>query len=257
MWFFGERHSPLSYKYQYYVDNRPMTAQDPTMSGWFGLRRLDDPYQKVYISYKLKNDEKLLFLNNIPAQDREKVKAYINYYSQDEKKNLIALGIFPGLLCMSVVNKHSNFRPWINFSLVIFGMWSGNRLLSAFTNKFSSDFFSYYYSKYSHISVDKMLNVKDKRREFFRPDTEEYYRETPQEIWDSKNHHEQHDGSIYYGPHPFNDHENVDELIEINKKFMTGVSEKFDGMNEDLLNEKIDIKRRVRDLPTWEDYKKI
>jgi hypothetical protein len=257
MWFYGERHSPLSYKYQYYVDNRPITAQDPTMSGWFGLRRLDDPYQKIYLKYQLKNEEKVLFINNIPANEREKLKAYISYYSNENQKNRKALAVFPGLLFMSLVTKYSQCKPWISTGLVVLGFWTGYKCVSAFSDKFTSDYLSYFYNKYSHTAVGKISDVVDKRRQFFRPDTEVYYRETPQQIWDSKNHHEQHDGSIYYGPHPFNDHENVDELIEINKKFMTGKSDKFDSLNEDLLDEKIDIKRRIRDLPTWDDYRKI
>jgi hypothetical protein len=67
---------------------------------------------------------------------------------------------------------------------------------------------NYYLHKYSNLAKENLLEIEDPRRKFFRLDTNQYYRETANEIL-HHGHHEgghsgghHHDTSNYFGPHP-------------------------------------------------------
>lgn len=254
MFIYGQRHLPISPMYWDYIECRPMLAQDGSNSGWFGFRRYNNAYQRIYYYFIDSTGSKILFSNNMFAHDREQFKLFSDEVRRiDSKLNLIA--IFPTMLFGSALLKNTNK------STTAFGLftlyYSFNCLIKSYFSSLNSTFYGYYAKKYKNIFVDNLNEVKDKRREFFRPDTSVYYRETAQEIYDKKSAHEQHDGSLYYGPHPFDDHENVDSVVETNRKFMEGHSAWDNQDNELLLTEPIDIKRNVRKLPSVSEYRSI
>lgn len=255
MWHYGDRHNPLHPRFHYYLDNRPILPQDGTR-GFFSFRKLSDPYALKYYVFKSGGSKNILLSTNIPAEEREELSRLEGYYSVFNK-SLTTFSVLPTIALSSIVYKYSDFSKskflvplvfLINYSFV-----SG--LIKGYFSSFISEENSYHYQKYSHLAKQKISDIEDPRRRFFRPDTSVYYRETPQEIFEQKSHAQLHDSSIYYGPHPFDDHENLDSVMEINKKFMEGHSV-FDK-EELVLGEPIDIKRKIRDIPTVDEYKSI
>lgn len=257
MWLLGDRHTPLTQRYANYTDMRPILPQDGT-PGYFGFRKLDDPYKLIYLKYYLGNQFKYLLTTNLPASERERIYAFNSYYPIF-LKNLNVFLIIPTIFFTGAIVKTSGvaLKPYVKASIFISTYFFLKKLSESYLNNSFANVFTYSYWKYSHTAVDQLKDITDKRREFFRPDTKTYYRETPQEIMDKKNHFLLHDSSIYYGPHPFDDHENAENLVELNKKFMTGKAKFDDPHNELLLTEPIDVERRVRSIPTFEDYRKI
>lgn len=257
MWFFGDRHTPLTPRYMNYTDNRPILPQDGT-SGYFGFRKLDDPYRLLYLKFLIGNQPKYILSTNLPASEREKIYNFYGYYPKF-LRNLNTFLIIPTMFFSGAIVKTSGkaLKPYVKVSVFITFYYLFRKGSESYLNNSSANIFTYNYWKYSHTAVEQLKDITDRRREFFRPDTNTYYRESPQEIMDSKNHHLLHDSSIYYGPHPFDDHENAENLVELNKKFMTGKAKFDDPHNELLLNEPIDLERRVRKLPTFEEYRNI
>jgi hypothetical protein len=257
MWLFGDRHTPLSPRYIYYSDMRPILPQDGTR-GYLWFRKLDDPYRLLYLRYYIGKQFKYLLSTNLPTAEREKIYAFQSYYPIF-LKNLNLFLVIPTIFFSGAFIKstQTNLQPYVKASIFVWIYFSLKMFSESYLNDTFTNVFTYNYWKYSHTAVDELKDIKDKRREFFRPDTKSYYRETPQEIMDKKGHHLLHDSSIYYGPHPFDDHENAENLVELNKKFMTGKAKFDDPHNELLLNEPIDIERRIRSIPTFEEYKKI
>ena len=254
MFIFGQRHIPLSPLYWNYIDCRPMLSQDASQSGWFGFRRYSNPFQRIYYYLNDSTGTKILFSNNTLAHDREQMKLFQEELGRLSKKiNLVSL--LPTMLFGSVLLKTTS-KSQTAFGLFTI-YFSVNSLIKSYFSSLNSTFIGYYSKKYNHITVKNLNEVRDKRREFFRPDVSVYYRETAQEIYDKKSAHEQHDGSLYYGPHPFDDHENVESVVETNRKFMEGHSIWDNQDNESLLTEPIDIKRNVRKLPTVNEYRSI
>jgi len=253
MWVIGQRHYPLSNKYQNYTDHRPVLAEDSTR-GFFGCRKLNDPNELIYFNFKEKAGNNYVLINNIPVEDRETIKQHLNYFAY--QKNIKYVALIPTIAIYGALKKVTNFRKkYLYLFSFAFIYYQTNSKINKVLNAYASSFYTYYQEKYNHLAVPSLNQVSDKRRKFFTPNKDVYYRETAQEIFDKKNADQLHDGSIYYGPHPFNDHENVDEVMEINKKFLTGTS-KYDH-NETLLGDPIDIKRRVRTIPTPEEFRKI
>lgn len=253
MWHVGTKHWPAHPRYQEYWDLRPILPQDSTR-GLFGFRGLDDPYRITYLNYMTSKKNNYLLLNNVPAEEREKLKTHYEYYGKT--RNLGYLALFPTIAFQGLLKSNTNFKRRYLYGLsFVYFYYIFYKIIRKEVDVHVGAFYLYYYQKYKHLTSDSLNKVEDKRRKFYTPDKDVYYRETAQEIFDKKNADQHHDGSIYYGPHPFNDHENNEDAMEISKKFFTGKS-KFDE-NETLLDEPIDIKRRVRQLPTQEDYKKI
>lgn len=54
-----------------------------------------------------------------------------------------------------------------------------------------------------------------------------------------------------------NDHQALGMVKEIDKKFNTGTSSLDDPEQERLLGDKIDIKRKIRTVPTISEYRSI
>lgn len=251
---YGDRFLPFQPSYWNYSINRAILPEDNTFAGFMGMRRKHDPYSLIYYKFKVGNEYKIILNTNIPASEREQLKSFENY-NQKHLKNCTYASLIPTLFFCSFLNKRFNLGYLYVVGFLTYGLYSRALLKSRF-HEYTTDYLSYFYNKYADLAVDSFDKVNDKRRNFFKPDTSHYYRETPQEIYDSKNADQLHDGSIYYGPHPFNDHENIDDLLELNKKFLDGHS-KYDDMNEHLLGEPIDIKRKIRDIPTSQDFKNI
>lgn len=55
----------------------------------------------------------------------------------------------------------------------------------------------------------------------------------------------------------YDDHLNLEEVEEINKKFTEGTCKYDNPEDELLLGDPIDIKRIIRRLPTSQDYRKL
>lgn len=257
MWERGDRHFPLSARYIHYLDNRPILPQDPTQTGFLGFRRLHDPYQIIYYYFLNKEGKKIIISSNIPASDRESMKVFMNYYTTFMKNvNLIAL--LPAIFLSGAIFSFGTFKQKYLYLVTLGAAYYGSKgYLGGYFSNLGCHVMSYYYYKYAHLAVDNLNQIEDPRRKFFRPDTSTYYRETPQEIYDRKSAKMLHDSSIYYGPHPFDDHENVESVLEINNKFMDGVSSWDVEGTEQILGESIDIKRNIRRLPIIEEYRNI
>jgi hypothetical protein len=254
MWHLGERHNPMSLRYAEYWDNRPILPQDSTR--FLGKRRLADPDPIKY--YFNKKTKKYLISNNIPVEERMKLKTFENYYFK-LIKNINILSLVPAIYFTGVVTKcfkgHLDKKKFVVPILLLYFYSVSKVSLTYPVRSSASLFYDYIMKKYDHLAKENLNDIEDPRRKFFRPDTTTYYRETPQEIFESKSHAQLHDSSIYYGPHPFNDHENVDEVMEINKKFMEGHCS-IDN-NELLLGDPIDVKRSIRSVATFDEYKKF
>lgn len=254
MWDRSSRHCPLTQRCMEYRDNRPVLPQDATR-GYFGFRKLYNPYNQYYFKFIIGGKKRIILSTNMQAKDRDKLLKMLNYYGM-LIKNLNLLVLIPAIFLYAAFFKGVQFKHKFSaFGIFVFNYYLCRSFAQTPLNEMINKSMTYYYMKYQHISVNEFSEVKDKRREFFRPDTSIYYRETPQEIFDQKGHHLLHDGSIYYGPHPFDDHENVESVVETNRKFMTG--ESIYDSNELILGETIDVKRKIYSIPSVEEYKQI
>lgn len=257
MWLLGDQHTPLHPSYWQYSDNRPRLAQDHRSPLWY-TRRSHDPYRKVYYKFiNSKGKSEIILNTNTPLEEREIMQKYFEYL-QIFNKNLLVLSLpiisasyftaLKYLQCDKIYKKFFLFLATVYTVKMGIGFYFSSPTYLVFDR---------YYQKFKQIAASDFNQIEDKRREFFKPDTDVYYRETPQEIMDSKNAYLLHDSSIYYGPHPFDDHENIDSIVEMNKKFITGKSIYDDPEKELILNEKIDIIRRIRDIPSYESFSQI
>lgn len=255
MWERGARHNPLTARYMMYSDHRAILPQDNTQSGWLGLRKSHNDYKLIYFQFLVNGKIQILLSNNIKAADRQSLKAFLGY-NATLSKNIGILSIMPTLLLTSAFFKFCSLKKnyLYGLSFAVFYYLVSNMTKNYF-NTLSNTVLSYYYFKYEALTTDSISKIEDPRRKFFRLDTNSYYRETAQEIYDKKSPSQLHDSSIYYGPHPYDDYENTPTLVELNKKFLEG--ESSIDQNELVLNEPIDIKRLIRGIPTAEDYKSI
>jgi hypothetical protein len=250
----GYRHHPLSTRYIFYLDHRPMLPQETGLLN-YTLRKTHDSYQNIFYYFKNNKETKIILSNNIPVEDREKLKKYGSYINIFNKNlDVMCLGA-AYLFTVSLFSVAKS--PLIWYKIIFFlGSFSGFKyLLKSETNLYDSHIYNYYFQKHKNVFVNDINDINDPRRKFFRPDTSEYYRESAQEIYDKKSPEKKHDPAIYYGPHPYNDYENVQSLIELNRKFLDGHSSYDD--NELIFGEKIDIDRKIRGIPTIQEYKEI
>ena len=255
-WDTSMRHNPFSSTFRQYMDHRPILPEDGTR-GFFTMRKLVDSNQLIFYHFKVGNGTKIILSNNIPVEDRERMKLFSNYVF-NFKKNTNVLSFIATFFTASAVFSLLPIKVKYLKAAFFLGCYEINKImLFGFIDDLNHNVYSYYYHKYRHLAVDNVSEVVDARRKFFRPDTSVYYRETPQEIYDSKSPALLHDPAIYYGPHPWDDYENADSLIELNNKFIHGHSAYDHEGVEKILDEKIDIKRRIRDLPTSEEFKRI
>lgn len=255
MWERGARHNPMTARYMMYSDHRAILPQDNTQSGWLGFRRSHNDYELIYFKFLVNGGYRYLISNNMKAEDRERLKSFLGY-SSVLSNNIGYLSLVPALIVSSSVFKYFSFsRSYLKGISFVFLYFMTKNLAQGYFDNLSNTVLSYYYHKYEALTTDSLNKIEDPRRKFFRLDTNTYYRQTAQQIYDEKSPSQLHDSAIYYGPHPYDDYENVPTLIELNKKFTEGES----GLdhNELVLNEPIDIKRIVRGIPTAEEYRSI
>lgn len=258
MWTRSKRANPYSVQFQENLIHRPILPEDATLEGFMGFRKEHNPYKRIFYFFALGNAKKILLSNNIPVEDRERFKAF-HRYLEVLYKNLFYFSIIPGTLvggATASVFVNPSFKSTkivIFFLSWAFSYYAIKNQLSKLDNSVAS----YYFSKYRHTAVDNLNEIVDKRRQFFRPNTDTYYRQSHQDVMDEKTPSQLHDPSIYYGPHPYDDYLNVNDLIQINNKFINGKSIYDDPEKERILGDTIDIRRRIRDLPTIEEYRAI
>lgn len=257
MWLLGDRNDPLHPRYWTYADNKPVLANNER-GKFFFKRRSHDPYHRIFYVFKNKTGENKIILNtNTPNAERQILEKFMDYFNVIKKNVLImSIPISSGIF-FSLLKQFPLKRFYQRLLLLGASFAFTSKVLNYLLCNPSSVVIDRYFTKYESIAVKDFSEVTDKRREFFRPDTKVYYRESPQEIMDSKNADQLHDASIYYGPHPFDDHENIDSVVEINKKFITGKSIYDDPEKELILSEQIDIKRKIRGVPSYEEFIKV
>ncbi len=205
MWERGYRHNPLSYRYRFYLDHRPILPQDPSLF-WLKMRGKEyDPYRVIYLTFRINKSKRYLLLNNIPVQDRENLKDFINYYEKFFK-SINTLAYVPSFFMAGTLFKYWRPKMKIIFPLTFLGILLSNQaLLNGYLKCYANNYISYFYHKYSHLTVDNIENVEDPRRKFFRLDTTSYYRQTHEEILHKSHYAGHHDHEVpYYGPSPVN-----------------------------------------------------
>jgi hypothetical protein len=206
MWERSARHNPLSIRYQIYKDNRPVLPQD----------RAWDPYAKrhhlsnlIFYLVKSGRNKKYLLSNNIPVNDRlqlQKLVTFRIYYY----KILRWVALFPTMVGCAFLFKRVTMPFKILYPIICYFMLKFNQLaIHTYLDTFFTMNFSYYYHKYSHLSAERIEDLKDPSKRHFRLDTDVYYRQTADEISghghghdESAGHGGHHDTSTYYGPYP-------------------------------------------------------
>jgi hypothetical protein len=203
MWERGYRHNPLSYRYRYYFDNRPILPQDETMN-WMPLRgKSSDAYHLIYLSFIHAKAKKTMLLNNMPANDRENLKAFMNYYEKFFA-NLKTLSYIPSFFMAGALFKLWRPRTKILYPVSFVGIVLLNQsIISSYFKSYANNYIGYFYHKYAHLAVDKFENIEDPRRKFFRLDTTSYYRQSHDDILHKGHDGDHHDHEApYYGTSP-------------------------------------------------------
>ena len=254
MFFNGYRHNPLTLDYQTYADHRPLLPQDSSLY-LPGLRKIHDDNSLVYYKFNKNGKEKFILANNFKTEDRLRLDKF-NRYDVVVQKNIAVPAAIATLAFTATFGEFFRHTPkipnWLN-SIGLFFLFKYG--FNKFVEDYRNNIYTYYFQKYNHLAKENIYDIEDPRRKFFTPDTSSYYRETSQEIYDRKTPEQKHDPAIYYGPHPYNDYENYEELVEINKKFILGHSKFDDPEYDKILGDKIDIKRNIKDIPKFEDHK--
>jgi hypothetical protein len=207
MWERSARHNPLSMRYQFYRDNRPVLPQDPT-TDWFIPRH--GSFDLFYYVVRVGDKKKYLCSNNIPVNDRMNLQTMVRFRSYFY--NLLKyVSVIPAVFMSAVLFRNVNFSKRILYPLTFYALYKFNHILikGSFEVYFTENF-SYFFHKYSHLAVESLDEVKDPRRQHFRLDTDSYYRQSAEEILHGEHaHHEEHPGqeahhdtSTYYGPYP-------------------------------------------------------
>jgi hypothetical protein len=204
MWERAARHNPLSLTNYYYLDHRPFLPQDPTFNHLW--RKQYTNYAQILIKLKVKGGQRILFLNNLQAADRERIKVLLSQHGDLEKCiGPIAFAI-SALLTGSIMKSLNKLIKYKAMGLVAFGLnfWSVKYWLNRHLDSYNNTNLFYYFQKYEHLTVDNVSKITDPRRQYFQVDTTSYYRETADEILhhghDSEHH--DHDTATYYGPYP-------------------------------------------------------
>jgi len=200
MWERGNRHNPLSYRYRYYFDHRPILPQDPSLT-WTGMRKSFDPLEIIYMNFIHANVNKTMLLTNLPATDRESLKQFMNYY-EHFFKNIKHFSLFPTVFMTGALFKCWTPKYKILYPLTFLGLMVLNQsVISGYFKSFANNYISYMYHKYSHLAHEDINEIDDPRRKFFRLDTQSYYRQSHSEIQHKAHEHHDHN-EPYYGPMP-------------------------------------------------------
>lgn len=203
MWERGYRHNPLSYRYRYYFDNRPILPQDSTME-WFPMRgKSTDQYHLIYLNFLHASAKKTLLLNNIPAKDRENLKTFMVYYEKFFE-NIKTFAYIPSFFMAGALFKMWRPHKKILYPLGFFGIVLLNQtLIASYLKTYANNYIGYFYHKYAHLTVDNIEKIEDPRRKFFRLDTSSYYRQSHEDILHKGHHGGHHDHEApYYGNSP-------------------------------------------------------
>ena len=204
MWERAARHNPLSLTNYYYLDHRPFLPQDPTLNHIW--RKQYSNYAQIILKLKVKGGNRLLFLNNLKAADRERVKVLLAHH-EDLKKCVapiaFALSAFLTGAAATTLRKIFNYKI---MGLVAFGLnyYSVKFWINRTLDNYNNTNMFYYFQKYEHLTVDDQSKIVDPRRKYFQVDTSVYYRQTADEILHhghDSDHHD-HDTATYYGPYP-------------------------------------------------------
>jgi hypothetical protein len=204
MWERAARHNPLSFTNYYYLDHRPFLPQDPTFNHLW--RKQFTNYAQILLKIKVKGGFRILYLNNVPAADRERVKILLNQH-EDLKKCILSIAFaLSALLTGGAVQGLKKFINYKIIGLVVFGLnfYSVKYWLNRTLDSYNNTNLYYYLQKYEHLTVDNITKIVDPRRKYFQLDTSVYYRQTADEILHhghDSDHHD-HDTSTYYGPYP-------------------------------------------------------
>jgi hypothetical protein len=213
MWERSARHNPLSLRYQFYRDNRPVLPQDRT-SDWFLPRH--NSYELYYFLVKVGNKNKYLCSNNIPVHDRlalQRMTEFRKYINNVLKW----AGVIPTVFLSAMLFRSVRLPKKILYPIVVYALFKINQeLIAGQFDRLYSENFSYFYYKYAHLAVDSLDEVRDPKRQHFRLDTDSYYRQSAEDILHAGHHgHDDHAGqeahhdtSTYYGPYPVRMHIN-------------------------------------------------
>ena len=206
MWERGYRHNPFSLRYQYYLDHRPNLPQDDT---WSFLRSSYDYYQLIYYKFNVGSNRFVYLLsNNIPVAERERLKVY---YSGCERvlKNMKYFAFIPTIFLyqFALSFRLPKYRL-TNLSFLVASYIFSVSTLQFFIQEHLDSNLNYFLYKYNNLTKENILEIEDPRRKFFRLDTNQYYRQSANEILHHGHHDDSHSGghhhdtSNYFGPHP-------------------------------------------------------
>jgi hypothetical protein len=163
----------------------------------------------IYYKFNVGSNRYVYLLsNNIPVVDRERLKVYYSAYTR-VLNNMKYLALIPTVFLYQFVL--SMRVP--TYRLTKFTFLAASYILSLSTFNFMihehlDANLNYFLYKYSNLAKQNMLEIEDPRRKFFRLDTNQYYRESANEILhhshegDSHSGGHHHDTSNYFGPHP-------------------------------------------------------
>jgi hypothetical protein len=203
MWERAARHNPLSLTNYFYLDHRPFLPQDPTFNHMW--RKQYTNYAKIILQFKINKGYRFLYLNNLKAVDRERVKVLLSHHN-DLKSCVPAIAIPMSALFTGVCLKSFAGIKYKSFGLVAFWLYYNfsTVIFNSVLNHYKDTNLYYYLQKYEHLTVDNVSKIEDPRRKYFQVDTSVYYRQTADEILHhghDSDHHD-HDTATYYGPYP-------------------------------------------------------
>lgn len=201
MWERGARHYPWSWRNIEYLDHRPFLPQDKTHSFY---RKEYDDYEPTTMKIKTAKGLRYLYLNNIPAADRENIKLLYSYYAHI--LNVVhKFSFVPAVFLSGFMFKTITFKWKILYPIMFYiNYLTCEKLVLRSFYPYFKDNMSYYTNKYTDLTVERLADIDDPRRKHFRVDTSVYYRETPEEIQHAQHQGEgdHHDTSGYFGPLP-------------------------------------------------------
>ena len=256
----GNRHNPLSLINRFYLDHRPVLAHDGTLSTF---RKEVDPYEIIFLMLRLDTKNVYANINSFSAEDREHWKAYYKFY-QSELDRYFCYSVGASWLVYACWLRPYQLKGLYKLAISTFVVLPLTNLVISFpAHQGYTTYCTTLAEKYRGNFKDNISDLADRRREFFEVDTSVYQRENHHNPHghhddhhdDHHSDHGHHDTSTYYGPMPYTDHENVQHIQEIDHKFNKGHSA-FDH-GEYILGDKVTINRRLRNVPTPEEYSKI
>lgn len=208
MWFRSQRNNPLSRHFSENSYYRPILPQDETWD-YFSYRFTD--YEMIYIWCNLRKVKSgVLYANNVPVYDREKMKSILSTYF-DIRESLYLFAIPPAALTTGLLLKTfgSRMRHKIFYPMTaVFTFLFYKKAIQKYSYSFFNDNMSYYCQKYSHMLNNKLNDIKDPRRQFFYLDTSQYQRKPEEQVphgghqASGHDHEGEHESETYYGPFP-------------------------------------------------------